>query len=125
MSGAVEGVVHEAFEGHSEKPYHPMGNTIPDAMDRGVLSSVRVPAITLLGRHSVLGASGFLSCAPHIGFRARSEDVEVCFVTRASAEHLHDEHVGPNDSASGVALRSRWLEPHGRGNTRRKSTDTW
>lgn len=28
MTGAVEGVVHESFEGHNEKPYHPMVQTL-------------------------------------------------------------------------------------------------
>ena len=83
--GAVEGVVHEAYDTQHQHRYHPMGNNIqavPAAAGRPwqgdqpwiTLSSKRMrrPHVMMFGCRSVLGASQYLHGEGNIEFRART-----------------------------------------------------
>ena len=63
--GAVEGVVHEAYDTQHQHRYHPMGNNIqavPADQPWITLSSKRMrrPHVMMFGCRSVLGASQYL-----------------------------------------------------------------
>jgi len=90
--GDVEGVVEETPDPSN---VHPLGRSAAEACSLGKQGSdyTRVPNVCMLGVNTILGASLFLSQAPTMSFRARTNvvvyEIRKCH-TQLSSRDTHD-----------------------------------